>query len=240
MIARDKELTEEQKERQREALRAVLRYCSNKVDCRRTQVLSFFGEHFDPKRCNNTCDVCLSRGTEPMEMVDVTEKAKTIIQLVAAIPKPNKRKGDKMSDGDWTMPQAVECLKGLKGRSGKPLDDNPCFGKGSSWDRGDHERLFEYLLIENILGENYKENNMGFSNAYMTVRLLLVPLVGILLTIVYTLARPQVPRCLERPSTMHLTLSQDGLVRQDYEQRTWQRAYQLAHDVKTGRAVERR
>lgn len=169
MIARDKELTEEQKERQREALRAVLRYCSNKVDCRRTQVLGFFGEHFDPKRCNNTCDVCLSRGTEPMEMVDVTERAKTIIKLVAAIPKPNKRNGDKMSDGDWTMPQAVECLKGLKGRSGKPLDDNPRFGEGSSWERGEHERLFEYLLIENILGENYKENNMGFSNAYMTV-----------------------------------------------------------------------
>lgn len=169
MINREKELTEEQKERQREALRAVLRYCSNKVDCRRTQVLSFFGEQFDPKRCNNTCDVCLSRGSEPLEMVDITERAKTIIQLVAAIPTPRRDTGGKMSDGDWTMAQAVECLKGLKGRSGKPLDENPCFGEGSSWDRGDHERLFEYLLIENILGERYKENNMGFSNAYMTV-----------------------------------------------------------------------
>jgi bloom syndrome protein len=167
MINRDKQLSPDQKERQREALRAVLRYCSNKVDCRRTQVLGFFGESFDAKYCNNTCDVCINRVNEPMEMRDVTDRAKIIINLVAAIP--DKHTAMKASDSDWTMPQTVECLKGLKGSSGKPLNENPCFGKGASWDRGDHERLFEYLLIENILGENYKENNMGFSNAYMTV-----------------------------------------------------------------------
>lgn len=39
MINRDQELTYEQKERQRENIRGVLRYCANKTDCRRRQVL---------------------------------------------------------------------------------------------------------------------------------------------------------------------------------------------------------
>lgn len=38
-ILRDKNLTREQAERQRENVRGVLRYCTNKTDCRRRQVL---------------------------------------------------------------------------------------------------------------------------------------------------------------------------------------------------------
>jgi superfamily II DNA helicase RecQ len=38
-IDRDKDLTYEQKERQRENARGVLRFCTNKTDCRRRQIL---------------------------------------------------------------------------------------------------------------------------------------------------------------------------------------------------------
>jgi bloom syndrome protein len=38
-ILRDRNLTREQADRQRENVRGVLRYCTNKTDCRRRQVL---------------------------------------------------------------------------------------------------------------------------------------------------------------------------------------------------------
>ena len=33
-------------------------FCENKVDCRRAQVLAYFGEKFDPSQCKGTCDNC--------------------------------------------------------------------------------------------------------------------------------------------------------------------------------------
>ena len=36
----------------------VLQYCENQMDCRRSQILQFFGEVFDRERCNKTCDNC--------------------------------------------------------------------------------------------------------------------------------------------------------------------------------------
>lgn len=42
-------------------------------------------------------------------------------------------------------------------------------GKGSSIDRGDCERLFQLLAAEQVLGERYERNGLGFTNAYVTL-----------------------------------------------------------------------
>ena len=75
LIDRDRNLSKDQKERQRNSLSEVLRFCINKTDCRRTQVLSFFGERFDSSECRGGCDVCLGRDENRFTVEDVSVDA---------------------------------------------------------------------------------------------------------------------------------------------------------------------
>lgn len=59
-------------------------YCMNEIDCRRTQVLEYFGENFPSEKCKNTCDNC-RRGSGAVVWLDVTEYAVMIVRIVSAI-----------------------------------------------------------------------------------------------------------------------------------------------------------
>lgn len=78
----EKKVPREQQESQREILAKVLSYCLNTSDCRRAQVLRYFGEEFSPEQCNFTCDNCVMNRTSVAEQVNVTERAKEILSLV--------------------------------------------------------------------------------------------------------------------------------------------------------------
>lgn len=69
----------EQKQTQRDNLREVIQYCENKIDCRRSLILRYFGENFDRDQCNKTCDNCESKKT--VKSVDMTEEAKVVLKL---------------------------------------------------------------------------------------------------------------------------------------------------------------
>lgn len=85
----DAQIPVAQKESQREILNKVLSYCLNVSDCRRTQVLQYFGEEFTPAQCNFTCDNCVMNKNIVPNNVDVTERAKDIVSLVGAMEKSN-------------------------------------------------------------------------------------------------------------------------------------------------------
>ena len=74
--------TKEQKDCQHNNLNRVVQFCVNKFDCRRTQVLQYFGEKFEKKDCNATCDNCRVSASVRHEDKDMTETAKSIVQLL--------------------------------------------------------------------------------------------------------------------------------------------------------------
>lgn len=148
--------THEQKATQRSNLRQVVQFCLNKTDCRRTQVLNYFGEQFDPRKCHKTCDNCFEGvGTEKR---DVTEESKNAVCLVKEVFK----------DG-VTMLHCVDAFKGSGAARirDKGHDKLSSFAKGSHMEKGDVERLFQLLWTEQVLGERYEQNKQGFTNAYI-------------------------------------------------------------------------
>lgn len=55
---------------------------SEQVECRRTCLLEYFGEHFDSDQCKATCDNCKNRKSgELLEKVDVTEDCLVILDM---------------------------------------------------------------------------------------------------------------------------------------------------------------
>ncbi|KAK6905567.1 hypothetical protein I203_106397 [Kwoniella mangroviensis CBS 8507] len=156
-IDQDQNLTRPQKERQKASMNEVLRYCNNKADCRRSQVLSFFNESFDPRNCNQGCDVCLGRDRSVYTTLDVTDDALNVIKMVQSFEREDR----------ITIVNAAECFRGFKGSSGKGLDQNPLFGIGKEWTRQEGERLIQTLVIEGALEEFCVASAAGWTNAYI-------------------------------------------------------------------------
>ncbi|CDZ97553.1 type dna helicase rqh1 [Phaffia rhodozyma] len=158
-IARDKNLNWAQKERQNDNVRGVLRFCTNKTDCRRRQILAFFGEDFDAANCQQTCDVCVAVDTGTIDVRDVTSDALKALRLVQNVVESGRR---------ITMKQAVGIFRGSNAKVNDiDIADIPEHGAGKSYDISDAERLFENLLIEQGFSETYISNGSGFSSAYI-------------------------------------------------------------------------
>ncbi|CAH7686402.1 P-loop containing nucleoside triphosphate hydrolase protein [Phakopsora pachyrhizi] len=147
----------EQVDRQLSNARQVVGFCLNKVDCRRSLVLSYFGEKFTPQQCGRTCDTCMK--SEPTEVRDVTNLVRSAIKLVGQITR----------DKPVTMAHCIDVFKGSKNR--KVLDAGHDLlegaGAGQSLDRTDAERLFHMMVAKNMISERFESNAMGFMNAYV-------------------------------------------------------------------------
>lgn len=153
----DGEGSKEQKQRLHDMLRTVIQFCENRADCRRSQVLGYFSESFDPKQCKGTCDNCQSDATFVAK--DLTEYAAMAIKLVGRV-----------HDNNVTMHQCVDAFRGAKNakipRSG--LEDYG-WGYGEDLERGDNERIFQSLLDVGAFKEKSKVNKVGFATNYLHV-----------------------------------------------------------------------
>lgn len=69
----------QQKQRQLESLRDIIQYCENRIDCRRSLILHYFGEVFDRRDCNKSCDNCESE--KQVVTRDFTGHAKDLLEL---------------------------------------------------------------------------------------------------------------------------------------------------------------
>lgn len=158
-IERDPNLRPEQKNRQKDSVQEVLRFCQNLTDCRRKQVLRFFNEDFDPAQCNQGCDVCLNRDQNKYKTVDVLEDARNLIKMVQAFGR----------DDRVTQKNVADCFRGMGGSTDKGLGNNPHFGVGKSWRPDNGARLVQNLLLDKALDEYYTTNGAGWSNGYVKV-----------------------------------------------------------------------
>jgi bloom syndrome protein len=189
----DKNLSREQISRQKEMLRMVVRFCDNRSDCRRKQVLQYFGESFDPKDCARGCDNCTSGGSH--KTVDVSSFAKQAVALVKAVyeqlgfgPAELKKGSGKRG---VTMTQLVALFNGKEPKSLSRIDCKalPQFNAGEELELKDIERIFLKLMSEKALVERNIPNQQKFILHYIVVSFIDAFLIMTHTHVLYSLAQ---------------------------------------------------
>lgn len=168
----------EQKRRQRDNLQQMVMYCENTMDCRRSQVLSYFGQNFSAAECLNTCDNC--RRAQLFEIKDVTTEAKAMIGFVRQAvyrEDPNARMNlsnynTRNEVGRFTLLHFVDVFRGSKVK--KIMDNGhdrmQGYGIGKNWGRTDAERLGRLLVSKKVLEERVESTGQGFASYVYIVR----------------------------------------------------------------------
>lgn len=147
MIRRDKELSHVMKDKHLDKLKQVIQYCENTSDCRRTQVLQYFNESFDPKNCHKECDNCRFKSKVENVVKDVTLFAINCVKLVQLISRMNV-----------TVIQCQDIVKGSKAAKivNNGFDQNEFHGCGKDMTKLDVERVFFHLIHNGYLEERSK------------------------------------------------------------------------------------
>lgn len=145
-----------QQQRQRENLRDVIKYCENRVDCRRKLILLYFNENFDSRLCHATCDNC--QNPQKLVTTDRTVLGKAVILLAKGI---NCR---------LTLNQLLDVFRGSQAKPYAKYQCLPQFGAGKDLSRTEAERLLQHLVVEDVFQEHCISNAMGFVQTYIRVR----------------------------------------------------------------------
>uniref|UniRef100_A0A8C8A675 RecQ-like DNA helicase BLM n=1 Tax=Otus sunia TaxID=257818 RepID=A0A8C8A675_9STRI len=136
-------------------LYSMVHYCENVIDCRRIQLLAYFGEtNFNPTFCKEhpevTCDNCNRK--KDYKSRNVTDEVKSIVRFVQEHCGQMGRINTKRNthSGRYTLNMMVDIFLGAtsaKIQSG-------IFGKGAAYSRHNAERLFRKLVLDKILDED--------------------------------------------------------------------------------------
>ncbi|KAJ8304560.1 hypothetical protein KUTeg_018143, partial [Tegillarca granosa] len=171
IIEMDQAATFESKRVHIDNLFRMVQYCENVADCRRSQLLHYFGEHnFDRETCNefkgSICDNCASKGS--FQLRDVTEDAKLIVQCVKLLTDNNKRRGN-----NFTLLHFVEVFRGSNNSRITELGHEklPLHGRGKIYSRHDAERLFRKLVIDGILFEDIQITAADHTACYVELQI---------------------------------------------------------------------
>jgi bloom syndrome protein len=151
--------SEDVKERQREMLTRMIQYCENRTDCRRADILSYFGESFAKEDCNHTCDNCNSDAM--FEQQDMTNHATAALNMVK-----------KLSSRNVTMVQVNDLLRGLNHAKTKDYHDVEGFGVARDLPKVEVQRLLTRLVMEGALEEYHVVNKSSFASQYIQVSLI--------------------------------------------------------------------
>ncbi|KAJ3929043.1 MAG: DNA helicase [Lentinula lateritia] len=149
----------EARERQELQARIVMQYCLNVSDCRRVQLLQFFGEKFERRNCHQFCDNC--RHAVEMVEQDLTEEAKAIVSLVQHF--------HSITTQLVTLDQCRTIFRGADTSFIRERNYNrlPQYGAGKHLDGELHEQLFKRLCFLEGLDEVSMQGNGGWHVYYL-------------------------------------------------------------------------
>lgn len=150
----DSDGSEEQKQRQRDMLNRMIDFCENQRDCRRTEILRYFGENFDPAECKKTCDNCKS--DSKFNLTDFTKYAVAALRVVEA----------------FKLATLVQCAEVLLGSKKLPADRQQLkdiHGIAKNLKKQDVHMMIYKLLAENAVQEVNKVNRMDLAIQYFEV-----------------------------------------------------------------------
>ncbi|KAI1376378.1 hypothetical protein F4677DRAFT_419761 [Hypoxylon crocopeplum] len=150
MIA-DGDGNEEQKERQRNMLNTVAAFCDNQSDCRRVEILRYFGESFVKEQCGRTCDNCVNE--DVFEQKDFTEYAVAVLKIVR-------------SQGKLTLNQCTDYLMGKKKLSEYKPGTEHYRGFAKQMPKHEVHRIIDRLVAEGAL----REENVFNKKARMAIQ----------------------------------------------------------------------
>ncbi|KAI3620111.1 hypothetical protein CBS9595_002078 [Malassezia furfur] len=147
MIRESDDASPQQKQHQLETLRQVTTFCQALTECRRTNILKYFGEQFDPADCHASCDNC-RRGA--VHKVDVTTPAKDFVNMVQLI------------GGRTTHLTRAYYTSVFKGSMRKDIKDkghhrNLYHGRGAHFSDEELKRIVDHLLNVQYLEEYAKK-----------------------------------------------------------------------------------
>lgn len=130
----------------------MAQYCDNRTDCRRAQILEYFGEIFDRSKCINSkmqtaCDNCTALATNNFRLEDITSEAQSICKGV-----------QRLCNEDFTLVHLSEILKGSMNSKITEKQHNKLemHAKLSRYTKTDIERLVRKLIFNGILKEDIK------------------------------------------------------------------------------------
>ncbi|NWR91109.1 BLM protein, partial [Furnarius figulus] len=136
-------------------LYSMVHYCENVVECRRIQLLAYFGEtNFNLTFCKDhpevICDNCSKK--KDYKSRNVTEDVKNIVRFVrehcGQMGRMNGRKNS--GSGRYTLNMMVDIFLG----TASAKIQSGIFGKGAAYSRHNAERLFRKLVLDKILDED--------------------------------------------------------------------------------------
>ncbi|XP_041370771.1 Bloom syndrome protein homolog [Gigantopelta aegis] len=164
VIEMDKNATYESKRVHIDNLFRMIQYCENVADCRRAQILGYFGEHhFDREKCaqfkGSICDNCQSKSS--FKLRDVTEDCKVIVKCVGDLTSTRR--------ANYTLLHFVEIFKGSQNTKIMEAGHNrhPLHGRGAAYSRQDAERLFHKLVMDGILTEDLQITTQDYAVCYI-------------------------------------------------------------------------
>ncbi|KAF8894688.1 P-loop containing nucleoside triphosphate hydrolase protein [Infundibulicybe gibba] len=152
--------SQESLKRQEDTARTVVSYCENRSECRRVQLLQYFGEIFDRRECASGCDNC-ANDVAP-EKRDVTEVTRHALNLVKTLQE-NKE--------NVTATQCRAILRGSKASDvrDRQHDKLPWYGLAKDMPLELLEQLLPYLLSQELLKDVSLQNKSGYHNNYIQV-----------------------------------------------------------------------
>ncbi|XP_057693552.1 recQ-like DNA helicase BLM [Corythoichthys intestinalis] len=149
-------------------LQSMVQFCENMMECRRIQLLAYFGEmKFNRSFCKENPDAICDNCSRPNQykMKNVTEEVKQIVRFVQEnCEKVGARVGRTAKQTRLTLNMLVDIFIGSK----TAKIQTGMFGMGGAYSKHNADRLFKKLVLENILMEDLYITNGGQAVSYIS------------------------------------------------------------------------